>query len=92
MKHKIEVTGALMLALLTGAIALIAEAPVVNIDASRHGNLWSAQQSIVLAYQRVEEAQKANLSHLGGHAARAKELLNEANQELTQAAEFADSY
>jgi hypothetical protein len=92
MRHKMQITGATVFALLACCLGLFAQTPTVNIDPNRHGNLWSAQQSIVLAYEKVEEAQKANHSHLGGHAAKAKDLLNEANQELTLAAEFADEH
>ena len=42
------------------------------------------------AWLKVEEAQKANKDELGGHAQRAKELLEQVNHELKQAAEFAD--
>ena len=52
-----------------------AQAPVVNIDPNRHGNLASAQGEIVDAYQRIEMAQHANDGQLGGHAQRAKEFL-----------------
>jgi len=91
MKRKIQLTVAVLVTLVAGCLALFAQTPVATIDPSRHGNLWSAQQSIVVAYQKIANAQKANHGRLGGHAARAKDLLSQANQELTLAAEFADA-
>jgi hypothetical protein len=68
-----------------------AQAPSVTIDPSRHGNLASAQESVIQAYSRIGEAQRDNGSHLGGHAQRAKELLAQANQEIGLAADQADA-
>ena len=65
--------------------AIFAQAPVVNIG-DRHGNLRAAQQSIVAAWQRIDEAQRDNNYQLGGHAGRAKDLLVQADEELKQAA------
>jgi hypothetical protein len=66
------------------------QAPVVNIS-NRHGNLRSAQQNIVSAYQRINQAQQANQGQLGGHAQRAKDLLAQADAELRQAANVANA-
>jgi hypothetical protein len=66
------------------------QAPVVNIS-NRHGNLRSAQQDIVNAYQKINQAQSANDGQLGGHAQRAKDLLAQADAELRQAANVANS-
>ena len=65
---------------------MFAQAPVVNIDRYRHGNLASAQSSIVQAYQSINKAQEANDGQLGGHAQRAKDLLTQADAELRLAA------
>jgi hypothetical protein len=67
-----------------------AQAPVVNIDPSQHGNLASAQGDIVDAYQRIEMAQHDNHGELGGHAQKAKDFLSQADAELRAAADFAD--
>jgi hypothetical protein len=82
--------------ILVGLIAVscamaMAQAPSVDIDPSRHAALASAQQSIVQAFASITEAQHNNDSQLGGHAARAKQLLSQANQELSLAADFADN-
>jgi hypothetical protein len=71
--------------------AVFAQAPVVNIG-DRHGNLRAAQQSIVSAWQKIDEAQQDNHYQLGGHAGRAKELLVQANEELRLAANTANSH
>ena len=68
-----------------------AQTLAVTIDPSRHGNLASAQESVVQAYVRIGEAQRDSDSHLGGHAQRAKELLAQANQEIGLAADQADA-
>ncbi len=61
--------------------AIFAQAPVVDIG-NRHGNLRAAQQYIVSAWERIGQAQHDNDGQLGGHAARAKDLLVQANEEL----------
>jgi hypothetical protein len=72
------------------AVMAFAQAPVVNIG-TRHGNLRSAQQSIVSAYHSIEAAQQDNDGQLGGHAQRAKDLLMQADEELRQAANVSNS-
>ena len=56
---------------------------------SGHPNLGAAQDLINQAFMHVGEAQKANEFDMGGHAAKAKNFLEEANAELKQAAESA---
>ena len=68
-----------------------AQAPVVNIDPHRHGNLAAAQSYIVQAYQKLDAAQRDNHEDLGGHAQRAKDLLTQADSEIRQAANVANS-
>ena len=63
--------------------------PVKNIG-SKHPNLAEAQQFISDAYDRVSAAQKANEFDLGGHAAKAKDFLEQASQELKLAAQHAN--
>lgn len=68
------------------ATAAGAQEPAQNIDPARHGNLAAAQGMIREAYDKMTEAQAANNGQLGGHAARAKELMREANDEIKLAA------
>jgi hypothetical protein len=72
--------------------AMFAQAPVVNIDRRRHGNLAAAQSYIVQAYQRLDQAQQANEDQLGGHAQRAKNLLSQADSEIRLAADVANEH
>jgi hypothetical protein len=83
--------GALLGAACTFGCATMAQQPQVDIG-NRHGNLRSAQQYIVQAWQLVSDAQFDNDSRLGGHAGRAKELLSEANEELRLAADVANDH
>lgn len=83
----------LAVVLLTGTtVAVFADAPQVTVDSARHGNLARAQQSVRDAWNSIDAAQRDNDNHLGGHAAKAKELLEQANQEIQYSAEAADSH
>jgi len=77
------------LALVAGGI-LIAQGPERNVSAGRHPNLAAAQRLSSQAYEKIIAAQQANEWDMQGHAAKAKELLDQANQELKQAAEAAN--
>lgn len=73
------------------AVAAVAVAqPARDVSARRHPNLAAAQRLVDQAYKRVADAQHANEFDLGGHAARAKQLLDQANAELKQAAEVSN--
>jgi hypothetical protein len=67
------------------------QAPVVNIG-TKHGNLRAAQEFIVNAYGKIDEAQHDNRDQLGGHAEAAKQHLSEADAELREAANYANSH
>jgi len=75
--------------LVTAATIAVAQT-VQNVDPSRHGNLAAAQTLIAQAYERMTMAQQSNNYELGGHAARAKQLLSEAANEIGLAAATAD--
>lgn len=77
-------------AVAVAACAVSAQVPVQNVDPQRHGNLAAAQQLVVQAFQRLSDAQYANDNQLGGHVARAKDLLRQANNEIKLAAEAAN--
>ncbi len=66
-----------------------AQQPQVTVG-DRHGNMRAAQQLIQQAWQKVDEAQHDNHYNLGGHAGRAKELLQQASQEIKLSAEDAN--
>jgi hypothetical protein len=79
-------------ALALTASAALAAPPVDDISAHRHPNLAAAQRLATQAYERVSAAQKANEFDMGGHAQKAKELLDQVNRELKQAAEEANEH
>ncbi len=79
----------LAVALLLGGVA-IAQKPADNVNPNRHPNLAAAQRLSQQAYQKVLAAQEANEWDMNGHAQKAKDLLEQANQELKQAAQAAN--
>jgi hypothetical protein len=75
--------------LLIGGIA-IAQKPVENVSKGRHPNLAAAQRLSQQAFEKITAAQEANEFDMQGHAKHAKELLDEVNKELRQAATAAN--
>lgn len=73
------VTGALAAGLIV--TAAWAQDAFHNIDRARHPYLGGAQELIGQAFVKISEGQKA-VPHMGGHAQKAKELLEEASREL----------
>ena len=71
--------------LLIGGIA-IAQKPVENVSKGKHPNLAAAQRLSQQAYEKITAAQEANEWDMQGHAKKAKQLLEEVNNELKQAA------
>jgi len=78
---------ALALVMLSTGMAFAQKKPVRDISKHRHPNLAAAQRLSDQAYQRIVDAQKANEFDLDGHAQKAKDLLDQANRELKEAAE-----
>ena len=74
------------------ANASISAAPANNVSAKKHPNLAAAQHLSTQAYDKVVAAQNANEFDLGGHARKAKELLEQVNRELKAAAEYANAH
>ncbi len=64
--------------------------PVEDINPKQNPNLAEAQHLIIQAYQKILAAQRGNGTDMQGHAAKAKDLLDEANRELKLAAEARD--
>ena len=71
--------------LLLGGLAL-AQRPKDNVSARRHPNIASAQRLVTQAWEKVVAAQRANEFDMQGHAQKAKDLLDQANNELKLAA------
>lgn len=64
----------------------MAQLPKENISGKRHPNLAAAQRLSQQAYERIVMAQEANEWDLQGHAQKAKELLEQVNNQLKMAA------
>ena len=81
---------AILALVLIGTTTVLA-GPARNISAKKHPNLAAAQGLVEKAYNKITMAQKANEFDLGGHAQKAKELLEQASAELKLAAETANA-
>ena len=65
--------------------------PARNVSAAKHPNIAAAQRLTTQAFAKITAAQEANEFDLAGHAAKAKSLLYQANNELKQAAETSNA-
>jgi hypothetical protein len=74
-----------------GASGVAFAKPKVNTSAAKHPNINAAQKFAQQAYDKITAAQKANEYDMDGHAAKAKELLEQVNTELKAAAEAANA-
>jgi gas vesicle protein len=90
MKMSKSFIGAVLGLALIGAGVAVAQKPVEDISGKRHPNLAAAQRMSQQAYEKVTAAQQANEWDMEGHAAKAKDLLDQVNRELKQAAEAAN--
>ena len=88
MKHII--LSIIVSALVLSGVATYAEEPVLNVSPKLHPNIAAAQRLSRQAYNKIVAAQKANEYDLEGHAQKAKELLDQVNEELKLAAEAAN--
>ena len=80
MKKKLQVG-------ITGIALLLAGSAIAQrVNPGRHPNLSAAQNHIGMALQKMSAAQQANEFDMGGHAAKAKQLLEEADREIKEAA------
>jgi fructose-1,6-bisphosphatase/inositol monophosphatase family enzyme len=79
--RKVFLSSALVLGLVASGVSI-----AQNVDPNRHPNLYAAQVLIDQAIGKITVAQKANEYDMGGHAAKAKELLAQANREIKLAA------
>jgi hypothetical protein len=74
------------------AVSTLAPAakPVRNVSGHRHPNIAAAQRLSQQAFEKITAAQRANEFDMQGHAQKAKELLEQVNNELKLAAEAAN--
>jgi hypothetical protein len=63
-----------------------------DVSWRRHPNLAAAQKLIDQAYARINDAQGANEWDMDGHAAKAKDHLEQANREIKMAAMSANHH
>lgn len=78
-------------ALLLGSVGYAQmKQPAQNISGHRHPNLAAAQRFCDQAFEKIQAAQSANEFDMDGHAAKAKELLEQASRELKEAARAAN--
>ena len=89
MKKKIQI-GVAAVAIFAAGIA-VGQAPEQDIG-RRFPNLMAAQQYCRQAFDAITAAQQANGERLGGHAQRAKELLDQAAHELKEAQEYVEHH
>lgn len=84
--------GAFVLGAMLSAGVAYAAKPVDNVSMKKHPNLAMAQRLVTQAWEKIGAAQKANEFDMGGHAQKAKDLLDQANAELKAAAETANAH
>ncbi|MGB2663986.1 MAG: hypothetical protein WAK48_08290 [Candidatus Acidiferrum sp.] len=90
MKISRSLVGVVMAAaLICGGVA-VAQKPVDNVSGKKHPNLAAAQRLSQQAFEKIVAAQQANEWDMDGHAAKAKDLLDQVNQQLKMAAEAAN--
>jgi hypothetical protein len=89
MKKRAWVSGIFVALLLCGG-AVLAQKPKDNVNPRVHPNLATAQRLSTQAYERISMAQRANEWDMNGHPQKAKELLEQVNRELKEAAEAAN--
>jgi ABC-type Zn uptake system ZnuABC Zn-binding protein ZnuA len=89
LKQNVVLSTILGTTLLCGAVGF-AQRPAENVNPHKHPNLAAAQRMSEQAYQKIVEAQQANEWDMDGHAQKAKELLDQVNRELKEAAEAAN--
>ena len=91
MLRKRALSGSLLGLALLGSLGYAQmKPPAENVSGKRHPNLAAAQRLCVQAFDKIQAAQAANEFDMDGHAAKAKELLDQASRELKEAAEAAN--
>ena len=88
-KARFALSTVLGAALICSGVAL-AQKPVENVSGKKHPNLAAAQRLCQQAWEKIGAAQQANEWDMQGHAQKAKDLLDQANNELRQAATAAN--
>ena len=84
---KSGVIGLVVIGLLFVGVSVFSQ----QVSSERHPNLAAAQDFIQSAIAKITEAQKDNRYDMKGHAAKAKQLLDEAYHEIWLAAQAANA-
>jgi hypothetical protein len=84
-------TGAIGSGVLARGVLIAQDPPQRNVSPGRHPNL-AAQRLVDQAFNKISAAQDANEWDMEGYAAKAKELLDQANHESKEAAEAANHH
>lgn len=87
---KMRLIAAVVSLLVIGGVAVAQRPPARNVSAARHPNIAAAQRLSRQAFDKIVAAQQANEWDMQGHAQKAKELLDQASNELKLAAEAAN--
>jgi hypothetical protein len=82
--------GIVLGAALVGGGFAVAQKPVDNVNGKKHPNIAAAQHLSQQAWEKITVAQQANEWDMEGHAAKAKDLLDQVNKELKLSAEAAN--
>ncbi len=85
------VRGLIIRGIVVGLLSISVSVFSQQVSSERHPNLAAAQQFIQSAIDKLTEAQKANKYDMKGHAAKAKELLGQAYNEIWLAAQAANA-
>ena len=88
--RRVSLTSVVALGILATSLTIAQGPPARNVNPGRHPNLAAAQRLTDQAFNKITAAQEANEWDMAGHAAKAKELLDQANRELKLAAEAAN--
>jgi hypothetical protein len=89
--HRLFKVLSLSAALVTPVGLALAKDPPKSAIIAKHPNLDAAQKLTADAVGKLDLAQKANEYDLDGHAQKAKELLQQVNDEIKLAAESANT-
>lgn len=85
--RNIVLSSALVLGLVAGGVTV-----AQDVSHHRHPNLAAAQDLMDRAAVKITDAQVANEWDMQGHAAKAKQLLDDARHEIKLAAEAANEH
>jgi len=79
-----------------GLIALIVAtgflASVAMAELAHHPHLLKAHETLETALQHLKEANDHEKSEFGGHRVKAEQLIREAQKEINEAAQWADTH